>query len=510
MPFVVCDKYRCMKFTLLVSLLSITTCCIYAQFPFPLPVSKNGKENVLIIYNEQTGMADTVKVGAFIKLWFWSARKRNIEQPIYRSDFRRHTYYIESNLMGITDTTLVFLKRPPFIPLPLPIKIPARDFDTVKLSEIRSIRVVNRNLDGAAKGAVMMPAMSVMPSYFTTFPGMLLIMPSMNLINTYAGDVMFPYRRVNKDSINRFSLRVGEIPADTLYYIHKRKMTNPDDYEWEIERLERYEKMYAHVKQELSDQILDTYLGNKVLNFTLGVTLIPNVFKSGDDVKTRISITERKIYFGFASENYISERHRLGLEIQMNKTERFMSVTGSSSQSISASSGMILSNFSYFKYGLGGLYSRQYKARKWADISELDERIAKETDEIESGNLSAQRTLLKDLIAMEPRPYLLLGIGAVNTTLIKIKGSMANGISATDYSQQKFAVEGGMGITTRLGKRLLYDLSAKYIWSPGYSPAIGGLERYSGFRLQVNIGYMSGPSFARCRRLLREVNRRRD
>jgi hypothetical protein len=110
-------------------------------------------------------------------------------------------------------------------------------------------------------------------------------------------------------------------------------------------------------------------------------------------------------------------------------------------------------------------------------------------------------------LRMEPKAYFLFGIGAVNTTLLKIKGSMASGsISTTDYSQKKFAIQSGFGISSRLHKRLLYDMSVKYIWSPNYDPSIGGLKSYSGIKLQFAIGYMWGPAFALRRKMLNEVS----
>ncbi|WP_343667822.1 hypothetical protein [Chitinophaga sp.] len=50
-------------------------------------------------------------------------------------------------------------------------------------------------------------------------------------------------------------------------------------------------------------------------------------------------------------------------------------------------------------------------------------------------------------------------------------------IDATDYSQKRFALEAGAEIFTRVGKRLAYDFSAKYVWTSKYHPYIGGLEK---------------------------------
>ncbi len=484
-----------------------------------MPEPTGRTQKVLTIQNEKTGHVDTIKMGDFIRLWFWSDKRIKMEQPLTRTDFNKNTYYIESNLLGVTDTTLIFLKRSPFLPIPaiplpiplpirLPNKIPMHEFDTIKLRDIRGIRLVNPALEGAAVGVTMVPATFIMPEYFTTWPGIMFMQPSMQIVSTYVGDVFFPLHKVNRENRHRFTLGTSEIPIDTVYYIQKRRMNGENDYEWEVERLERYEKMYKHVKKEMNDKLLDSYQGNTIFSIPLGVTLIPDMFKSGEDLKSHISITERKFYFGFASENWITDRHRIGTEMVLNRTQRFMSITGS----INASMGMILSNFTYLKWGLKGWYSEGYKQRQWAAIHQLDDEIAaaEAIDDIETGVLTAKRNYFRTMLAAEPKPYLLFGVGAINTTLIRIKGSEASGIGSTDYSQKKFAVEGGFGMFTRMGKRLTYDFSAKYIWSPRYSPAIGGLERYSGFRLQLNIGYMSGMSFMRTRKMLKQINTNRE
>lgn len=511
-----------MKYLIPVILFNLIPVCAWSQAPMPMPAGRTQK--VLTLQNEKTGHVDTIKMGDFIKLWFWSDKRIKMEQPLTRTDFNKNTYYIESNLLGVTDTTLIFLKRSPFLPIPaiplpiplpvpIPNKIPMHEFDTIRLRDIRGIRLVHRALEGAAIGVTMVPATFVVPEYFTTWPGMMFMQPSMQVVSTYIGDVIFPLHKVNREHKQRFSLGTGEIPVDTMYYIQQRKMNGEHDYEWEVERLERYDKMYKHIKKEMNDKLLDTYQGNTIFNITLGVTMIPEIFKSGEDLKSHISITERKFYFGIASENWISERHRIGTELTLNRTEKFTSLTGTStSMGINASLGMILSNFTYLKWGLKGWYSEAYKQRQWAAIHRLDEDIARAEalDDIDAGLLTAKRNYFRKMLAAEPKPYLLFGIGAINTTLVRIKGSNASGIGATDYSQKKFAIEGGFGMFTRMGKRLTYDFSAKYIWSPMYSPAIGGLERYSGFRLQLNIGYMSGMSFMRTRKMLKQVNTNRE
>lgn len=481
----------------------------YAQRPLPPPFKANGMQKILIEENNKTGTKDTIKQGSFIKLWFWSKGKRIMEQPLIRSDFNRHTYYVESNLIAITDSALIFVKRPPFIPLPIPLPLGSLDFDTVKIADITSFRTLNRSVEGGVKGAVMMPTMSFMPEYFTTFPGMLFMMPSMQIGTTFLGDAVFRFHRMKRQH-PRFRLTVGEMPADSMYYIKRRKLLNEKDYEWEIERSERYDKMYRRIKHDLSDQILDEFVGNRIISVSLGSMFVAGYSKGSEDLNTRVNISDRKFVFGLSSEHFISQKHRVGIEIQMNKTERFTSVTGSSSLHITGSSGMILSNFAYIKFGLGGLYNERYKSKLRTQIAALDADAISEADEVSLGFIQSKRAFLRTKLTAEPKPYFMFGAGAVNTTLIRIKGSMSSGINTTDYSQQKFSLESGLGIFSRLGRRLTYDMSVKYLWSPDYTPSIGGLTSYSGVRLQFNVGYMVGSSFVRMRRQLRSISTNRE
>ena len=481
----------------------------YAQRPLPPPLQTNGMQKILIEENKKTGHKDTIRQGSFVKLWFWSDKKRIMEQPLIRSDFNRHTYYIESNLVAITDSALIFMKRPPFIPLPIPLPLPSLDFDTVAIADISSFRALNRSVDGAVKGVVMMPTMSFMPEYFTTFPGMLFMMPSMQIGTTFLGDAVFRFHRMNRQH-SRFRLAIGEMPADSMYYIKKRKMLNENDYEWEIERLERYDKIYSKIRKDLSDQILDEYIGNRIISVSLGSMFVAGYSKGPTDLKTNVDISERKFLFGLSSEYFISQKHRIGIEIQMNRTERYTSVSGTTSVSITGGSGMVLSNFAYMKFGLGGLYSGRYKNNLKTKIATLDEEAANEADEVSLGFIQAQRGLLRTKLTAEPKPYFMFGAGAVNTTLIRVKGNMSSGINATDYSQKKFALESGFGLFSRLGRRFTYDMSLKYLWSPKYTPSIGGLDNYSGVRLQFNVGYMVGGSFARMKRQLRSISINRE
>jgi hypothetical protein len=477
----------------------------YAQRPLSPTSLVKGMQKVLIEENNKTGNKDTIKQGSFVKLWFRSDKKRTMEQPLIRSDFNRHTYYVESNLVAITDSALIFMKRPPFIPLPIPIPLPSLDFDTVAIADITSFRTLNRSVDGAVKGVVMMPTMSFMPEYFTTFPGMLFMMPSMQVGTTFLGDAVFRFHKMNRQH-SRYRLSVGAMPADSMYYIKRRKMLNENDYEWEIERLERYDKMYSKIKKDLSDKILDDYIGNRIISVSLGSMFVAGYSKGAEDLKTNVDISARSFLFGLSSEYFISQKHRIGIEIQINKTERYTSLSGTNTVSITGSSGMVLSNFAYMKLGLGGVYSARYKNNLKAKIEQLDEEEAKEADEVSLGFIQAKRGFLRTKLTAEPKPYFMFGAGGVNTTLIRIKGNMSSGIRTTDYSQKKFALESGFGVFSRLGRRFTYDMSLKYLWSPNYTPSIGGLESYSGVRLQFNVGYMVGTSFARMKRQLKSIS----
>ena len=486
------------------TILVITINAGYAQMPMlpfpmgkggaPAPVLDTGVQKVLIAENCKTGKSDTITQGSYIKLWAWFPKAKTKIQPLIRIDFNKHTFYYESTIVAITDSSLVLAGKPAFT-LPLPIPIPRKKIllDTIPLSAITSFRSFNKNSQMALTSSFMMPSMSFMPSEFTTFPTMFLMMPANGIVLGAIGNSFYPMHRI-KRAIPKYRLFVGEKPMDTIYSTAGLLYRTDMPYEWEIDKYERWQQAYDRAKHILNDRIFLENTGNKILSGTIGYMFFPGFVKGPADTKTHINIPDKGLVLGFSSERYISQKDRIGMEFQFSSAPKYMSAT---TVNISAGFGSIFSITTFIKVGLGGMYGkskRNHLFNRWAFIN---------PDTLDS-KVQVYRAFQRLKQMAEPQFYFHFGGGAINTTILKMKGSLSNmnSFSTTDYSQKKFSLQAGFGASSRLGQRLLYDMALKYIWSPNYNPSIGGLNNYSGIKLQCNIGYISGPSFAKKRRML--------
>jgi hypothetical protein len=458
----------------------------------PAPVTDTGVQKVLIAGNCKTGKTDTILQGSYIKLWVRLPQAKNKLQPLIRIDFNRHTFYYESNIVAITDSSIVLAGKP-VIPLPLPVPHKKILLDTIPLHAITAFRSFNKNSQMTITSSLMMPAMNFMPSEFITFPYMLYMMPANGIVLGALGNAFFPMRRI-KTSNPKYRLWTGEKTMDTIYSTAGLIYRTDMPYEWEIDKYDRWQQAYTRASRILNDRIFLENTSNKILSGTIGFMFFPGFVKGAEDTKTNVYIPGRSIVLGLSSERYITQKDRLGMEFQFSSAPRSMSAT---TYRFSAGFGSITSIASYIKIGLGGLYGKSRRTaifNRWASLS-LDTADSK---------VQFYRSIQRLKQITEPQFYFLFGGGAINTTILKIKGSISNmnSLSTTDYSQKKFSLQAGLGASSRLGQRFLYDMSLKYIWSPNYTPSIGGLNSYSGFKLQFNIGYVYGPAFAKKRRML--------
>jgi len=469
--------------------------------PFPMgkggppgPVIDTGVQKVLIAENCKTGKNDTITQGSYIKLWAWLPRARNKIQPLLRIDFNKHTFYYESTIISISDSNIVLAGKPGFnLPLPLPIPRKKILLDTIPINAITSFRSFNKNAQMALTNSFMMPSMSFMPSEFTTFPTMLFMMPANGIVLGAIGNALYPMHKIKKD-VPTYRLFVDEKPMDTIYSTVGLLYRTDMPYEWEIDKHQRWRQAYTRANRILNDRIFLENTGNKILSVTMGYMFFPGFAKGPEDTKTHLNIPDKGLVLGFSSERYISQKDRVGMEFQFSSAPKYMSAT---TNSISAGFGSIFSITTFFKIGLGGMYGKRKRTllfNRWAWIN---------PDTLD-GKVQTYRTIQRLKQMAEPHFYFLIGGGAINTTILKMKGSISNmnSFSSTDYSQKKFSLQAGLGASGRLGQRLLCDMGLKYVWSPDYTPTIGGLNSYSGFKLQFNIGYVYGSSFAKKRRML--------
>lgn len=480
------------KRCLILSLLSVARLTVAGQSPlFSEPV-QDSVQKILVLEKLNSSKRDTIYQGAYVKLWMRTEKINKKMQPLIRMDLNRHTVYYESALFAINDSFLVLLKKPP-----LPFVKPKIIFDTIPVKQIFGIRGFDKNAEMAISSGITMPAMSFMPADLLTFPWMFVMMPVTQTVSQVSGSIINPTRRIKRGDHQYYKLSVSEMKIDSVYNIVKAPKLEAGQYEWEINKYERWRKSYDRAKQILDQRLLVNNTGNTVLSGTLGSMFFPGYVRGADDDKTKVKIADNAFVFGFTSERYFSPKDRIGIEMQFNMPHKTASMT---TNSFSAGAGFINSVFSYTKIGIGGFYSQHLRRQLQQRVNSISADTA-DQDAARAVAFSSAK------LRMEPRAYFLFGIGSVNTTLLKIKGSMASGnISITDYSQKKFAIQSGFGISSRLHKRLLYDMSVKYIWSPSYDPSIGGLKNYSGVKIQFAIGYIWGPAFALKRKMLNEVS----
>jgi hypothetical protein len=480
----------------------LTIKAAYAQLPMipgamgmggaSTPLMDTGIQKVLIVENCKTGKTDTILPGSYIKLWTWLPQVKNKIQPLIRIDFNRHTFYYESTIVFITDSSIVLAGKP-VIPLPLPIPRKKMLLDTIPLSAISRFRAFNKNSQMSITNSFMMPAMTFMPSEFTSFPGMLYMMPANSIILGVLGNSFFPMHRI-RTTDSKYRLRTGEKAMDTIYSTAGFVYHTDLSYEWEIDKYHRWEQAYKRASRILNDRIFLENTSNKIVSGTIGYMFFPGFVRGPEDTKTNINIPDKGIVLGLSSERYITQRDRIGMEFQFSSAPKSMSST---TNRFSVGFGSIISIASYIKVGLGGTLGKSKRAmiyRRWASLN----------PDTTDNKVRAYRTFLRIKQMAEPQFYALFGGGALNTTILKMKGSLSNmnSLSTTDYSQKKFSLQAGFGASSRVGQRLLYDMSLKYIWTPNYTPSIGGLNSYSGIKLQCNIGYVYGPAFVKKRRML--------
>jgi hypothetical protein len=476
-----------------------------AQMPFPIGGGGAGMNEAPLMFMPQklliekdslTGKETSIGQGDFVKLKF------------LRTKGKPGVKHIESRVLFVTDDALLFIKKKAFPIIPPFLTFSRKpSFDTVKFSSIIALRSYSDGVMGAVRNAAMMPTMSFIPTSINGFPSMLLVGPGTSFIFKWAGNIMYPlhYLQPAKNTPSRFSLTSGIKPVDSVFYIPPPKpLASENDYEWDIEKNNRWEKTNKKAMLKLTDALLNTNLDRNITNISLGSFFIPNYAKGPRDEKTRVDISENQFVFGFSTEHFITNKDRVGIEIQTHMMHQSLNTYGnvqSGSGGVTGGVGMVLSTFSYIKLGMGGIYNEMYRKRLWENLY----RAEKDTTDDIDVEISINR--LRTKIVAEPKVYFLLGAGAVNTNLIRFQGNITSGsdISTTDYSQKKLALEAGIGLFSRLGKRLTYDMCTKYIWGSGYSHSIGGVNSYSGFKLQFNIGFITNSGFARLRKQLQNM-----
>ncbi|BAV06439.1 hypothetical protein SAMN05421788_107100 [Filimonas lacunae] len=480
-----------MKYTLFLFLLLILSGIkVLPQLPGQLLL--HNPENARIVYEEDTaGNKVPIPIGSVIKVWYRSQKVKWFSQPLARTDFNKHTYFLEARLSGATDSQLLFMRKPPPFPLGLFMKMGPKKgplkFDTIPLSSITSVRSFSSGAMNAYRNASMMPTMSFVPTSINGFPMAVFFPSALGIVFTGFSDIMYPMHSLKK---NKYKLAVETIPLDSTLFIELNGVGIDPQLEWDIDKHARWEKLFTRLYGFQRDSLLLENQDRVILSLTYGARMFPGYALGTKDTKTGVDITDRQREYGFISERFISQSDRIGIEILMQPVKASMDIAVDGS-AMKLGAGSIISTYSFYKYGLGGLWGKRFRNTIERRLKQLNPHST--NPEVQDNIYS----LLKKLVS-EPKAYMLFGLGAVNANLFRVRvGQQGTSISSKEYSQTKFAIEGGGGVSSRLGKRLFVDMGLKYTWTSGYTPPLGGITSYNSWKLQFNVGWITNSGFAR-------------
>ena len=287
---------------------------------------------------KKTGKRDTITVGSTVELWSKSEKPNDYRQPLLKRDFNNNTFYLKAQLVSITDSTLVLIKgqKPAFmLPLPPPYslipllamklmavakesnsnrKSMSMMFDTIRINEIVKFRVENMVTEGAVKGLTMMPLMSFLPSYFTTWPTTLYAMPGMMIgSELLVHNTFFSTRRVNTEESNH---RIFAEKAPITKPLLPKMEASKYQEKWEYEKIDQWNKVKVKLYDQLLVNAMNDYRGTQIIGISLGYMMYPSYAIGPDDKRTKVNIPDKNYMFGFSMENFISNKLRVGMEMQ--------------------------------------------------------------------------------------------------------------------------------------------------------------------------------------------------
>lgn len=265
-------------------------------------------------------------------------------------------------------------------------------------------------------------------------------------------------------------------------------------YVWEIDKYNSWQKRHTDWLAVKSDSVRRRLKNRFIISGSWGYFFIPDYAKGEADKNTGVDMAAVKKVLGINLEYFVGQKSRIGLELQWHSApQKFnMTTNGSTSVSISAAGGNSILLFGYFKQTFCTLLSQNRLENKI--------RLLK-TDSLNEGAVRSLNRASRKLHAI-PRVYGILGAGIVSTNLLRVKGSGSpDNMRVKVYSQQPYAAEAGVGFFSRTGKHICIDLACKYIVSTNYSPEIGGLKSYTGFKLQLNVGWMLNAGFGRLKKI---------
>lgn len=246
------------------------------------------------------------------------------------------------------------------------------------------------------------------------------------------------------------------------------------------EKGELYEHQEYRIRsQEKKDSLKFILERRCIIGFQVGSFLIPGYMAAKEDAVTGVDLRKKKIVFGLSLEYFYSSRLSFGAEFNFQGTERRIDIMANG---FAGGGGTVIPFYFFTKYFIADPVVRPYIKSGLTDVNPLLQDVDDALAEQNSINNKRMR---------RPRAYLLAGAGLVNTLLVKVNGS-GNGAdpAVNTYRQAVPSAEIGFGLFSRIDKLISFDLAGKYILSTNYSPSIGGVRAYEGFKIEMRIGFI--------------------
>lgn len=237
---------------------------------------------------------------------------------------------------------------------------------------------------------------------------------------------------------------------------------------------------YVIQAQGRKDSLKFILKGRFIIGFQTGSFIIPGGLVGKADNVTGVDLRKKKSVSGLSFEYFYSSRFSIGAELNLQGTERNIDLFPSG---YTGGGGVVIPFYLFTKYFITVPAVRPYVNPGLKDLDPFAQDVAEALAEQNAYNNKKMR---------RPRVYLLVGAGMASTLLVKVDGSTVNGAdpARNDYRQVVPSGEMGVGLFSRVDKLISFDLAGKYIVSTNYSPSIGGIRAYEGFKIEMRVGFI--------------------
>lgn len=247
--------------------------------------------------------------------------------------------------------------------------------------------------------------------------------------------------------------------------------------------------------QQKKDSLKYTLKHSIVMGIRHGRFIFPGYIKTDLDSLTGTDISAQTQQWILFAEYYYNEHWAWGAELGIHGVKRVQDIApaGGGSMNINAAGGTNLNVALSGKYIWGNpgsaLPSPSISATQRLELQDIEGKI----DRINATNNKYMR---------KPRIYNSFSLGFTQTVLLKLKGNSNVTLSRKSYIQTVPTISAGLGVLSRISRCLQFDLGAKYVLSKAYNPSIGSVTSYSGFNIQLSMGFLFNTGYSRIKQQL--------